>query len=589
MMLKNFKEDIASDIGRAMGQAYPDKLADIRAAFGVDESDFEKFIESKLEIPKDRALGDYAYPTFVLAKTLKTGPPEIAAKLADFLDKDRYSVAGPYINCVIPASRVARAVLPVIHDQAAQYGSSEVGAGGKIVIDFSSPNIAKPFGIGHLRSTAIGHSLYRIYQKLGYKCIGVNHLGDWGTQFGKMILAYKKWGSREELEKEPIKYLYDLYVRLHTEEETDPALSDMARGWFKKLEDGDGEAQELWSLFKDYSIREFKRIYNILGIEFDYYTGESFYNDKMEAVIDRLKQAGLTKESQGALIVDLEEYGMAPCLLRKADGATLYSTRDLAGIFYRYETFDFHRALYVVGSAQKEHFKQVFKVIELLGEDYADRLVHVDFGWIKFDDKAMSTRRGTVIFLEDVIDTAAEKAAAIIKEKNPDLPNLEETALMIGLGAIIFADLGVKKHKDVNFSWEEVLNFEGETGPYLQYTHARLSALLRKYGQEVSSDVDFELFDSPEEKTLLMHLYRFGSVVALAAEQYEPNFIAVYLLELAAVFNSFYQRKDADGRLVRIISDNELQTRARMLLVSAVRTVLKEGLRLLGIRAPEEM
>jgi arginyl-tRNA synthetase len=431
--------------------------------------------------------------------------------------------------------------------------------------------------------------LYHLYEKLGYDCIGVNHLGDWGTQFGKMILAYVKWGTEEELKKDPVKYLYSLYVRFHREEKEDSSLSTEARAWFKKLEDGDEKAISYWKLFKDHSLEEFKRIYEILGIRFDHYTGESFYNDKMDAAIERLEAAGLTKESQGALIVDLEEYGMTPCLLRKADGATLYSTRDLAGMFYRYETFNFDRALYVVGSAQREHFKQVFKVIELLGEEFADRLVHVEFGWIKFDDKAMKSREGTVIFLEDVIDTATEKAVGIIKEKNPDLPNLEKTARTIGLGAIIFADLGVKRHKDVNFIWEEVLSFEGETGPYLQYTHARLSALMRKYGKEITSDVDFELFDSPEEKALLMHLYRFGGVVQLAADQYEPNFIAEYLLELAAIFNRFYQRKDADGRLIKIISDQEQETRARMLLVSGVRTVLKEGLRLLGIQAPEEM
>ncbi len=588
-MKKSFKEEIAADISRAIMKAYPDRLAEIYEAFGCEAGDFEAAVAGRLEIPKDRKLGDYACPTFILAKSLKTKPAEIAAKIVQALDNENYRLAGPYINCAIPVSRVAALVLPAVNEEVDQYGGSNAGHGRRIVIDFSSPNIAKPFGVGHLRTTIIGNSLYRIYQKLGYECIGINHLGDWGTQFGKMILAYIKWGDRQELEKEPIKHLYDLYVRFHREEETTPSLSDEAREWFKKLEDGDEEAVALWGLFKDYSLQEFRRIYDILGITFDYYTGESFYNDKMDAVIERLEKAGLTRLSDGALIVDLEPYGMTPCLLKKADGATLYATRDLAGIFYRHETFDFYKALYVVGSAQQEHFKQVFKVIELLGEDYADRLVHVEFGWIKFADKAMSTRRGTVIFLDDVIETATEKATAIIKEKNPALPNLEETARMIGLGAIIFADLGVRRHKDVNFSWEEVLNFEGETGPYLQYTHARLSALMRKYGKDITADVDFGLFNSPEEKALLMHLYRFGEIVEVAAERYEPNFIAEYLLELAAVFNTFYQRKDSDGRLVKIISEDEPETRARMLLVAAVRVVLKEGLRLMGMSAPEEM
>ncbi len=585
----SFKNEIATAIGRAVRSAYGDKLPEIYGAFKTDETGFDVFIESKLEIPKDIKLGDYAFPTFVLAKIVREKPVEIAGKIAGLLDNDSFSVAGPYINCTVSTSRVAETILPQIFERGGGFGGSTIGEGKKIVIDFSSPNIAKPFGVGHLRSTAIGNSLYRIFEKLGFECVGVNHLGDWGTQFGKMILAFIKWGDRKELEKEPVKYLYDLYVRFHREEEEDPSLSDDARNWFRKLEKGDSEAVELWNLFKDYSLREFERIYKILGIKFDHYTGESFYNDKMDAVIERLDKAGLTKMSQGALIVDLEEYGMTPCLLRKADGATLYSTRDLAGIFYRHESYDFHKAVYVVGSAQQDHFKQVFKVIELLGEDYADRLVHVGFGWIKFADKAMSTRKGTVIFLEDVIDTATRKATEIIMKKNPDLPDIEATAQMIGLGAIIFADLGVKKHKDVNFSWEEVLNFEGETGPYLQYTHARLSALLRKYEKDVAADVDFGLFQSLEEKALLMHLYRFDSVIEIAAEKYEPNFIAEYLLELAAVFNRFYQRKDTHGKLIKIISDNEQETGARMLLVAGVRTVMKEGLRLMGIEAPEQM
>lgn len=588
-MKKGFEAEIAGQIGAAVRAEYPDRLPALCDGLGVSDDELDDFIRSRLEIPKDQALGDFAFPTFLLAGILKEKPSRIAERLTGSLDAGRFKVVGPYINALIPPSDAARAVLPRIHREKAGYGSQTIGEGKKIVIDFSSPNIAKPFGVGHLRSTVIGNSLYRVYEKLGYTCIGINHLGDWGTQFGKMILAFQKWGEKGELEGDPIRYLYDLYVKFHDEEKRDPALEEEARAWFKRLEDGDEDATALWALFKEYSLKEFRRIYDILGVRFDYYTGESFYNDKMDAVLDRLSEAGLAVESQGALIVDLEKYGLAPCLLRKADGATLYATRDLAGIFYRHKEYDFHRALYVVGAAQQEHFKQVFKVIELLGEAYADRLVHVEFGWIKLDDKAMSTRRGTIIFLEDVITTAGEKAREIIREKNPGLKNLEETAQMIGLGAIIFADLGVKKHKDVNFVWEDVLNFEGETGPYLQYTHARLCALLRKYGQAVRPGVDFDLFTAAEEKELLMHLYRFGTVVELAADKYEPNFIAAYLLELAGVFNRFYQRKDANGRLIRIISDNREETAARMLLVDAVRTVLNEGLRLLGIQAPEEM
>ncbi|NMC43718.1 MAG: arginine--tRNA ligase [candidate division Zixibacteria bacterium] len=588
--MKNvFQEHIAQHLAEAFRAAYPGHIEAVLVALPPDVAGLEGFIYGRLEVPRDRTMGDFAFPAFSLAASLKEKPAEIARKVAAQLDPAQFSAAGPYINAVLSVSEIAAAVLPLIHGQGTAFGNQSVGEGKKIAIDYSSPNIAKPFGVGHLRSTAIGHSLYRIYEKLGYRPIGINHLGDWGTQFGKMIVAYRKWGRDDQLAKEPITYLYDLYVRFHAEEEKDPSLSEDARLWFKKLEDGDPEAVRLWTLFKEYSLTEFQRIYDILGITFDHYTGESFYNDRIEAVMDILRRAGLVTESQGAQVVELEPYGMPACLLKKADGATLYATRELAGIFYRYETFHFDRALYVVGASQQEHFKQVFKVIELLGEPYADKLVHVEFGWIKFKDQAMSTRKGNIIFLEDVIATAEEKAAKIIRDKNPGLPNLEATARMIALGAILFADLGVKKHKDVNFSWEEVLNFEGETGPYLQYTHARLSSLIRRYGRPIAEAVDFGLISSPEEKELLLHLYRFGQTVETAAERYEPNYIAEYLLELAAVFNRFYQRKDAEGKLVKIISDREDETGARMLLVAAVRSVLNEGLRLLGIPAPEEM
>ncbi len=586
---KDFQKETAEQIVAALRQAYHESIEQIHAVLHIDKNALEDFIRSKLETPKDSKLGDFAFPAFSLAGALKKKPPEIAATIGGFLDERRFRITGPYINRVVPPSEAAQATLPLIFRDQDAYGNQETGRGKNIVIDFSSPNIAKPFGVGHLRSTAIGNSLYRIFEKLGYTCIGINHLGDWGTQFGKVIAAYLKWGDESELKKDPTKHLYNLYVRFHDEEEHDLSLAEEARMWFKKLEDGDAQAVTLWKSFSEYSLDEFRRIYDLLGVRFDHYTGESFYNDKMDAVIERLTEAGLTRVSEGALIVDLEAFGLMPCLLRRADGATLYATRDLAGILYRHREYDFYKVLYVVGSSQREHFQQVFKVIELMGEDYADRLVHVEFGWIKFQEKAMSTRSGTVIFLEDVIDTATQKALKIIEDKNPNLPDLEKTARMIGIGAVIFADLAVKKHKDVNFVWEEVLNFEGETGPYLQYTHARLSALMRKYGREITDQVDFGLYDSPEEKELLMHLYRFDAVVEAATDKYEPNFIAEYLLELAAVFNRFYQRKDAEGRLVKIISVDERETAARMLLVSAVRTVMHEGLRLLGIEAPEEM
>lgn len=584
-----FKREIATLIADAVRVEYKDSIRAVLTVLNTDLSGLANIIYSKLEAPKEKHQADLALPVFFLASSLKQKPNDIAKKITTRLDPVRFTAVGPYINAHLSAAVVANSVLPEIFAQGKNYANQSIGQNRRVVIDFSSPNIAKPFGVGHLRSTAIGNSLYRVFVKLGYQPISVNHLGDWGTQFGKMIVAYRRWGNSEALSAEPIKTLYNLYVRFHQEEEKDPALSDEARLWFKKLEDGDEEALQLWKLFREYSLKEFQRIYDILGVTFDHYTGESFYNDKTEAVIMRLCQAGLAVESKGALVVDLEKYGMPACLLKKSDGATLYATRELAGIFYRYEKFDFYKALYVVGAEQTEHFKQVFKVIELLGEDYASRLVHVEFGWIRFKDQAMSTRKGNIIFLEEVIDTAMKKAVQIIREKNPDLPHLEETARMVALGAIIFADLGVRKHKDVNFSWEEVLNFEGETGPYLQYTHARLAALERKYGRDITDKVDFGKYNSSEEKELLLHLYRFGQTVEAVADKYEPNLMAEYLLELAGVFNRFYQRKDENGRLVRIISDDEKETKARMLLVRAVRIVLNEGLRLMGISAPEEM
>jgi arginyl-tRNA synthetase len=596
----DFKKEITGFIADAIRSTYAAKLSDIFNALKIDDEGLNGYIHSKLEMPKDRKMGDYAFPTFLLAKALQAKPADIAIKIVSRLEKDVMqlfgdagenccTVAGPYINIMLPTSKVAEVILPEIHDLKDHYGDQTFGQGKKIVIDFSSPNIAKPFGVAHLRTTIIGNSLYRIFEKLGYESVGINHLGDWGTQFGKMIVAFRKWGDEEKLDEHSVNYLYDLYVKFHAEEEKDPSLTEEARGWFKKLEEGDAEAVALWKKFKHFSLHEFKRIYDILGVKFDYYTGESFYNDKMQEVIDRLTDAGLAVKSQGALVVDLEQYGMTACMLEKADGATLYSTRDLAAIFYRHRTFNFHKALYVVSTSQREHFRQVFKVVDLLGEKYADRLVHIEFGWIKFQDKAMKTREGNIILLEDVIETATEKAEQVISEKNPDLPEMTATARMIGLGAIIFAQLGVRKHKDVNFSWEEVLNFEGETGPYLQYTHARLSALMRKYKKQISAKVDFALFDSPEEKALLIHLYRFGQVVEQSSDKYEPNIISEYLLELAAIFNRFYQRKDSEGKLIKIISENKVETRARMLLVASVRIVMKEGMRLLGIEAPVEM
>ncbi|MCX6829705.1 MAG: arginine--tRNA ligase [candidate division Zixibacteria bacterium] len=602
-MKDRFREQIAELTSRAFREILPEWRVVNPGLFTFHPEE----LYYKLETPKNPQLGNFALPLFELTKIIKQNPVELNKKLTDAQNKlvkenEEYvsltfNAVGGYNNARIATGALAAATFEALRTQKENYGSSTEGRGRKIVIDFSSPNIAKPFGIGHLRSTAIGNSLYRIFNKLGYESVGINHLGDWGTQFGKTIVAYRKWGKASQLEENPVKTLFDLYVRFHKEEEADASLSDAARDAFKAMENGDPEAIALWQKFKDYSMAEFNRIYEMLRVHFDYQTGESFYNDKMESAIKRLEKAGLTEISEGALIVNLEKYNLPACLLRRADGATLYATRDIAGILYRWETFHFEKALYVVGTAQRDHFKQVFKVIELLEEAehvsaekrIAHRLTHVEFGWIKFEDEVMATRQGNIIFLEDVLDKAISLAREKIVEKNPDLKEIDKTAHQIGLGAVIFADLSTRKEKDVNFQWDKVLNFEGETGPYLQYTHARLSSLIRHYGKELTEKIDFSLLDHPEEYRVLDLLYRFPLLVEEAAIAYEPYLISSYLLELASAFNTVYQRKDAAGRIDKIISDNTNLTEARMALVAAARIVVKEGLYLLGIEAPEEM
>jgi len=545
-----------------------------------------KELERVIEVPPEEKLGDYAFPCFVLSKKLKKAPDKIASELAvELKPKDLigkiYSV-GPYVNFRVRKDKLAQVVLSQISEQGEGYGGDESGKGKSIVIDFSSPNIAKPFGVGHLRSTVIGHALYSLYAHLGYKCVGINHLGDWGTQFGKLMVAYQKWGDEKKLQSDPISVLYDLYVEFHEKAEKDPSLDQEARTWFKRLEDGEKEATDLWKKFKDQSLKEFERVYKMLGIEFDSYAGESFYNEFMDSTIEDLKKAGLTKVSQDALIVDLEQYDLPPCLLRKKDEATLYATRDIAAAVYRHRTYRFHKLLYVVGAAQKLHFQQVFKVLELMGYPWSKDLVHVDFGWVLFKEKVMSTRRGTIVFLEDVLNRSVDLALNIIKEKNPDLKDKEKVAFDVGIGAVVFASLSTRRQKDVNFDWKDVLNFEGQSGPYVQYTHARLCSLIRKYGKPVRKDIDFALLDTQEEHTIMKSLLDYPGQIRLAAESYEPSIVCSYLLDLCSVFNRLYQKE-------RIITDNEDSTRARILLVEAVQTVVRSGLSLLGIRAPESM
>ena len=541
-----------------------------------------------LELPRDAKLGDIALPCFTFAKKLRQSPQQIASQLGEKLGNTDWNsisevkAVGPYVNFFYDITGLARTVIGAIQASGSEFGSSDEGNNQTVVIDFSSPNIAKPFGVGHLRSTVIGNALYHILEKLGYECVGVNHLGDWGTQFGKMIVAFKRWGSEEALRNDPVYALFDLYTRFHREAKANPELEEEARKEFKLLEEGDPNALRLWKTFKEYSLAEFNRIYDILGIKFDHYTGESFYNDMMENVIEILREKKMTKVSQEALIVDLEDYELGACLLKKGDDATLYATRDLAGVLYRHDEFDFAKSLYVVGSAQALHFQQVFKVIELAGFDFFEGLVHVPFGWIRFDDKAMSTREGNVVFLEEVISRAQELAKDIILEKNPDVEDVDRTAQEIGVGAVVYAQLSVRRMKDINFRWKDALSFEGETGPYLQYTHARLCSLARKYDRSIPKDIDFEKLREPEEKQVLIALSQYPEKIKLAAREYEPSVVSSYLINLAQEFNTFYQKH-------RIITDDVDLTDARMVLADCVRVVLADGLRIVGLARLERM
>jgi arginyl-tRNA synthetase len=543
-------------------------------------------LRRSIEIPPSIQLGDYAFPCFPLAKTLRKAPQAIAVELASSFQPTTLlreaRATGPYVNFFVDRVAYSQMGLAAIVEQDAAYGRSEEGVGKTVVIDYSSPNIAKPFGVGHLRSTVIGNALSRIYAHLGYGVMRINHLGDWGTQFGKLIVAFRRWGNEAELASHAIQTLYELYVRFHTEVETQPELDEEARVWFKRLEDGDPEARAIWQRFRELSLQEFGRIYDRLGIGFDLQAGESFYEPYLEPTIERLRQAGLATVSEQALIVDLRPYNMPPCLLRKKDEATLYATRDLAAAIYRYETYKFAKMLYVVGSDQRLHFQQVFKVLGLMGFPWAKDCVHVDFGLIKFNAEKMGTRRGNIIFLEDVLDRAVELAEEIVHEKNPTLANKHEVAEAVGIGAVVFADMSTRRLKDVNFEWEKVLTFEGETGPYVQYTHARACSVLRKANQPVQTDVDCTPLTPDEDFALVRLLVDYPAVLRRAAEHCEPFFVTDYLLTLAEAFNKYYHN-------YRILTDETRLREARLLLVKGVQAILHSGLHMLGIQALEEM
>ena len=542
-------------------------------------------IASLLTVPPDPAMGDYALPCFRFAKVLRKSPVAIAQELAASVAPDgviaEVSALNGYLNFKVNKAGLARDVLARIAREGEKYGSSDVGAGRVVCIDYSSVNIAKPFHIGHLSTTVIGGALYRIFNFLGFRAVGINHLGDYGTQFGKLIAAYKKWGNREEVERGGIHAINDLYVRFNSE--ADEQMEAEAREYFRLIESGDREANELFDWFKSLTLAYVQTIYDRLHITFDSYAGERFYTDKMAPVVEELRQKGLLKESEGAQIVDLEAYGMPPCLILRSDGASLYATRDLAAAIYRHDTYHFYKCLYVVAYQQNLHFRQVFKVLELMGKEWAKDLVHVAYGMVSLEDGAMSTRKGKVVWLEDVISRCVEKARAVLEEKNPALENKEEVAELVGVGAVAFGALCNNKIKDITFSYDRALNFDGETSVYLQYTCARAASVLAKARAEgVTFGAAPDLEPCAAEAELVKQLALFPETVVQAAEKYEPSLISRFLLDAAKLFNKFY--------LECKIMQAEGDVRAfRLALAEATLTTLKNGLGLLGIGVPEKM
>lgn len=542
-------------------------------------------IEKLIEIPPKPEMGDYAFPCFQLAKIFRKAPNMIAEELSEKINKEGFEkveALGPYVNFFMDKGSFVKTTIDKVLSEGDNYGASEIGKGKNICIDYSSPNIAKPFHVGHLFSTAIGSSLYKILSSQGYNCVGINHLGDWGTQFGKLISAYKRWADEDALQKEPIKELLRIYVKFHDEAEKDPSLEDEGRMYFKKLEDGSKEEVELWEKFKNLSLQEFDKVYDVLGVKFDSYAGESFYNDKMDAVIEEIESKNLLVESNGAKVVMMEEENMPPCIIKKADGATIYATRDLAAAFYRKKTYDFYKSIYVVGADQSLHFKQVFKVIEKMNYDWAQDCKHVGFGLIRFADRKLSTRKGQVIFLEDLLNEAVSKTRETIEEKNPGLVNKEEVAKKVGIGAVVFTYLKNRREKDIVFKWDEMLNFDGETGPYVQYTYARGKSILRRAG-EVSGEADFSKLTSKEEFELVKVLGSFNEEILDAIDKLEPSIVTRYVIEVAKAFNKFYNAHN-----IMATEEEEIKN-ARLKMVEATCQVIKNGLSLIGIEVVEEM
>lgn len=549
-------------------------------------------VEAIVEIPQDPKMGDYAFPCFRLAKIMRKAPPLIAKGIAEAISEDpmfeKVEQVNAYVNMFISKEAMIRDTVSDVIGAGADFGKSDLGGNKKVIVEYSSPNIAKPFHIGHIRSTVIGNSLYKIYDCLGYDVVRINHLGDYGTQFGKMICAYRHWGNREDVEREPIKTLLSYYTKFHVEAEEHPELNDEARAIFARLEKQEPEEVELWQWFREESLKEFTRVYDMLDIQFDSYNGESFYSDKMPRFVKELEDKGLLETSQGAKVVDLEEYGLGTALITKSDGSTLYITRDIAAAVYRKETYDFYKNIYVVASQQNLHFQQWFKIVELLGYDWAKDCVHVPFGLVSLEEGTMSTRHGRVVFLEDVLNKAVEKTKEIILEKNPNAENVDEVAKEVGIGAVIFQELSNNRIKDYTFKWDKVLNFDGETGPYVQYTHARCASVLRKAGDDIvakamdTENVDYSFLCSESAYELVKLIYQLPAVIVDAGQKYEPSIVTRHIVDMAQAFNKFYHDE-------HILAEDENEKIAKVSLVIAAKNAIRNGLALLGIKSPEKM
>lgn len=561
----NNKELIASELAKVIDSLDQDAILNL------------------LEQPKSSDLGDIAFPAFSLAKVERKAPQAIATEIAEKIDQSAFEkvvATGPYVNFFLDKSKISDHVIKSVITAGADYGQQDEGHGQNVTIDLSSPNIAKPFSVGHLRSTVIGDALSNLYRKMGYNTIKINHLGDWGKQFGLLMVAYKKWGSKEAVEANPINELLKLYVRINAEIEHNPELDEEGRKWFKKLEDGDPEATQLWQWFRDESLVEFNRIYKLLDVEFDSLNGEAFYNDKMDEGVQILEDKGLLKESKGASIVDLDDVNLPPAMIKKSDGATLYITRDIATAMYRARTYNFVKNIYAVGQEQSNHFRQLKAVLKKMGFDWSDDMVHVDFGLVTKNRQKLSTRKGNIILLEPTLQEAISRAKAQIEEKNPELENKEEVAHAVGVGAVKFYDLKTDRRNGYDFDLEAMVSFEGETGPYVQYAYARIQSILRKANFTPSADATYSLND-PESWEIIKLLQDFSRIVKRAAENYDPSLIAKYAISLAQAFNKYYAH-------TRIL-DESPERESRLALSYSTAVVLKEALRLLGVQAPEKM